>query len=936
MSILSDHIARDNKGRAITRIADHGDVKVGDYFVACFGIARINSIATRPDGWITYDLEGQPSYSVHPSNCVELAVLSGATTEPTVKPVPPIPGFRLGYPEVTPGLSFGADAPAPLKLSEKYRPRTLCDVFGQGSALCQLQAYLDAPYPVAFLFDGATGTGKTSTALALAAEMGVDPNWSLIHIKSGEQDGDSVTGALKTLRFSAVNGGWKMIIVDEADYMSVKAGNMWLSALEDLPPRSVIVFTTNHPEKFQDRFLDRCERITFNADAMTLSLDAESLLRHVWRSETGRDDHPALESLPNVVDKHGNVSFRRLLSAIESALRTRPRDETPAPSPEPVANPEPIAPAIEVAPEPVKATRSARCIILEAVEAYRREGDRGHGNYAVARVNVIYGETTKAQRSAITRKLNQAGFGDDYHDATGRFLGFVGHCVRGSAVTFPAPGPTDPPSAPEDATEGKPEASVEAPTIDVALSELVNDAHQLRKRTPFGFFACDVIPPRVDELAAYFAREDAAVLPKTPYEPIGWRNSYTYCKILQEQVKGLSFFTALMAVEKHFPMLFAPADPEPESPLADITADEVVGTIETPIGWAEIEPDTPDYAYGNDSPTPDYVTPVDSALAGRARLARVEPDDDEPARVPTCSVDVDDPWLDRVSGYLAGFVMDSVRRLREVPAREDSPYWPYWSMGQQSRENLVHFLDRIGFRTSEPDGYARFIMLCHACVNGSMVTFPIPTDPAPGGDDDGRSESPCREPDHRVASGDQGMPGAGPGGHAVGQKRAGGGLGGDRPGARGRQADQGDPFRPGLGSDSLLTPSYAVIHETPFMDMLAEHGLRPVCGGSEEAEFIMEALDLETPKDLDPTDPLSGPFKMVAKAKAYGFLRLSADTPGQLRRCDVFRVMDSARSWLTTEELRGFARWLRSAVSDEVKDEVNEVFVELVPAIMPR
>jgi replication-associated recombination protein RarA len=393
----------------------------------------------------------------------------------TVKPVPPIPGFSLGYPETTPRLAFGADAPSPVKLSEKYRPKTLCDVFGQGSAICQLQGFIESPYPVAFLFDGPTGTGKTSTALALAAELGVDPNWSLIHIKSGEQDGDAVTTALRTLRFCAPNAGWKMIVVDEADCITGKASNLWLSALEDLPPRSVIVFTTNHPEKFADRFLDRCERITFRAGAQELSLDAETLLRHVWRSETGREDHPALESLPNVVDKHGNVSFRRLISAIESALRTLPRDETPAPSPEPIATPKPIRAELTSNP------RTADSIIMDAIGAYRDAvAVRGRVNDGHAPVVAIWDALTGGQKSAVTRRLDAIGK-DKLHKRGDRLASFAYQCSQGSPVTFPATEPTDPPSAPDDAPGETPD-----PFTDITADEAVGTIE-----TPLGWEAIE-------------------------------------------------------------------------------------------------------------------------------------------------------------------------------------------------------------------------------------------------------------------------------------------------------------------------------------------------------------------------------------------------------------------------------------------------------------
>ena len=117
---------------------------------------------------------------------------------------------------------------------------------GQGAAVHQLQSFVDAPAPKAFLFAGPTGVGKTTAARALGNDLGVSADWGLTVLKSAEADGAAVDDALRALRHSCPFGsGWRLVLVDEADLMTPKAAHLWLSALEDLPPRSVVVFTTN-------------------------------------------------------------------------------------------------------------------------------------------------------------------------------------------------------------------------------------------------------------------------------------------------------------------------------------------------------------------------------------------------------------------------------------------------------------------------------------------------------------------------------------------------------------------------------------------------------------------------------------------------------------------------------------------------------------------
>ncbi len=59
-------------------------------------------------------------------------------------------------------------------LTAKHGPRTLGTIVGQSWVVDQLRAFVAEPFPATFLFEGEMGTGKTSAALALAHELGVD------------------------------------------------------------------------------------------------------------------------------------------------------------------------------------------------------------------------------------------------------------------------------------------------------------------------------------------------------------------------------------------------------------------------------------------------------------------------------------------------------------------------------------------------------------------------------------------------------------------------------------------------------------------------------------------------------------------------------------------------------------------------------------------
>src|SRR5262249_47609560 len=127
--------------------------------------------------------------------------------------------FTLGYPETTPHFTF--TDPPPQSLTDRHRPKRLTDIMGQPDVVFHLSRFVETPYAGAMLFEGPTGIGKTTAALALAAELGAVEFGGLFRICSGDQNGDAVADILHNLRFTPMLGSdWKVVIVDEADYMS--------------------------------------------------------------------------------------------------------------------------------------------------------------------------------------------------------------------------------------------------------------------------------------------------------------------------------------------------------------------------------------------------------------------------------------------------------------------------------------------------------------------------------------------------------------------------------------------------------------------------------------------------------------------------------------------------------------------------------------------
>jgi MutS domain I/ATPase family associated with various cellular activities (AAA) len=221
-----------------------------------------------------------------------------------------------------------------MNLVEKYRPCKLSDILGQPWIVQQLETFLESPHPVAFLFEGSSGTGKTSTALVLAEALGVDVAQAelggLWQIASGEQTGETGRAAVANLRTRPWYGsGWRVLIVNEADAMTPNAAYTWLDVLENLPPQTAVIFTTNAAARIPGRLRDRCERFAFQSGGLLMRLDLQELVNRVWLAETGRTDAPEVEALGEFTDANGDASFRRVLQRLAPFVRARQLPEQP-------------------------------------------------------------------------------------------------------------------------------------------------------------------------------------------------------------------------------------------------------------------------------------------------------------------------------------------------------------------------------------------------------------------------------------------------------------------------------------------------------------------------------------------------------------------------------------------------------------------------------
>jgi len=220
-------------------------------------------------------------------------------------------------------------------VARRYRPQDFGDLVGQQQVSRALANAINTNrVGHAYLFTGARGVGKTSTARILAKCLncvdGPTPHpcgkcEHCIGIAQGEDvdvleiDGASNRGIdeIRQLR-SNVNirpssSRYKVYIIDEVHMLTTPAFNALLKTLEEPPDHVKFIFCTTDPEKMPITVISRCQRFDF-AGIQTESIIER--LRHIVASEQADVDDAALRLLA----RRAGGSMRDSQSLLEQLL----------------------------------------------------------------------------------------------------------------------------------------------------------------------------------------------------------------------------------------------------------------------------------------------------------------------------------------------------------------------------------------------------------------------------------------------------------------------------------------------------------------------------------------------------------------------------------------------------------------------------------------
>ncbi|MBC8028628.1 MAG: DNA polymerase III subunit gamma/tau [Pyrinomonadaceae bacterium] len=227
-------------------------------------------------------------------------------------------------------------------IARKWRPQTFDEVTGQEPITRTLRNAIEHQrIHHAYLFSGARGVGKTTTARLLAKALNChkskgptatpcrtdDPETCAScreisesrSIDVQEIDAASHTGVgdvrdtiIETIGFAPARDRYKIFVIDEVHMLSTSSFNALLKTMEEPPPRVVFIMATTERHKVPDTILSRCQQFEFRtiatakiferlrliAEAEKISIPDEAL-REIARSGEGsmRDAQSAFDQV---------------------------------------------------------------------------------------------------------------------------------------------------------------------------------------------------------------------------------------------------------------------------------------------------------------------------------------------------------------------------------------------------------------------------------------------------------------------------------------------------------------------------------------------------------------------------------------------------------------------------------------------------------------
>lgn len=195
---------------------------------------------------------------------------------------------------------------------EKYRPKKIEECILPKQLKDTFQKIVDSGELPNLMFTGTAGLGKTTVARALCEQLGID-----YIIINGSEEGNIDTLRTKIRQFAStvsLAGGYKCVILDEADYLNPQSTQPALRGfIEEFANNCRFILTCNFKNRIIEPLHSRCGVIDFKFDKKVLAqLCGQFMgrLKDILVKEDIKFEEPVLAEL---IMKHA-PDWRRVLN----------------------------------------------------------------------------------------------------------------------------------------------------------------------------------------------------------------------------------------------------------------------------------------------------------------------------------------------------------------------------------------------------------------------------------------------------------------------------------------------------------------------------------------------------------------------------------------------------------------------------------------------
>jgi replication factor C small subunit len=139
---------------------------------------------------------------------------------------------------------------------ESFRPDTLEGYIGNEHIIEKVKIFIENGDVPHLLFYGSAGTGKTTLAKIIAGSVDAD----IMYINASDENSvDAVRDKIKRYASTVGFRRWKIIILDEADYLTPNAQAALRNLMETYSKTTRFILTCNYVEKIIDPIQSRCQ-----------------------------------------------------------------------------------------------------------------------------------------------------------------------------------------------------------------------------------------------------------------------------------------------------------------------------------------------------------------------------------------------------------------------------------------------------------------------------------------------------------------------------------------------------------------------------------------------------------------------------------------------------------------------------------------------------